>query len=149
MLMPNALQGEYLWHYTTNQPPDDWFRTDFDFSTWRQGIGGFGTSDTPGTMVRTEWSTTDIWLRRKFTLPDSLPKSWSLAIHHDEGAEVYFNGVLATQLEGHTVGYMVATITAEAQAALHAGTNTIAVHCHQTSGGQYIDVGLIGESAVK
>ena len=72
-----------------------------------------------------------------------------MAIHHDEGAEVYFNGVLATHLEGHTVGYMVVPISAEAQEALRGGTNTIAVHCHQTSGGQYIDVGLIGESAVK
>jgi len=146
MLLPNALQGEYRWQYTTNQPPDDWFAANFDSSTWKRSFGGFGTSNTPGAVVRTEWSTADIWLRRQFVLPESLPNSWSLAIHHDEDVEVYLNGVLAATLEGHTVGYMIVPISAEAQGVLTGGTNSIAVHCHQTSGGQYIDVGLIGES---
>jgi len=46
--------------------------------------GGFGTKGTPGAIVRTEWKTADIWLRRSVELKE-LPKGEVLLrIHHDE-----------------------------------------------------------------
>jgi hypothetical protein len=66
----------------------------------------------------------------------------SLRIHHDEDAEVYFNGVLAARLSGYTTNYVDVPLTSDALASLHAGVNVLAVHCHQTGGGQYVDVGL-------
>jgi hypothetical protein len=66
-----------------------------------------------------------------------------LHIHHDEDAEVYLNGVLAARMPSFVSGYVETNFTAEAFATLRPGTNTIAVHCHQTAGGQFIDVGIV------
>jgi hypothetical protein len=130
------------WHYTSAQPPDGWTRADFDHSAWKTGRSGFGSEGTPGAIIGTIWSTSDIWLRREFTLPDTALNNPYLVTHHDENVEVYINGVLATKLYGYTSQYREATILPDAKAALRPGKNTLAVHCHQTTGGQYIDVGI-------
>ena len=64
-------------------------------------------------------------------------------VHHDEDTEIYLNGVLAARLTGYTTEYEDVPLSAEAKAALKPGKNTIAVHVKQTSGGQYIDVGIV------
>jgi hypothetical protein len=66
-----------------------------------------------------------------------------LSVHHDEDVEVYLNGVLAASATGFTTQYEPLPLSAEGSAALKPGENLIAVHCHQTGGGQYIDVGLV------
>ncbi|HEY3395936.1 MAG TPA: hypothetical protein VGK58_24750, partial [Lacipirellulaceae bacterium] len=102
------------------------------------------TVRTPGAVVRTVWDTSDIWLRRTFEL-DELPENgqFMLSIHHDENAEVYINGKLVRTLRGYTTAYRPVALAKETRDALQVGRNTIAVHCHQTGGGQYIDVGII------
>ncbi|HZY85255.1 MAG TPA: beta-galactosidase, partial [Gemmataceae bacterium] len=114
----------------------------YDAAGWKEGPGGFGTRGTPGAVVRTEWNTADIWLRREFTLPGS--GDLYLSLHHDEDAEVYLNGVLAAKVQGFVTGYEDVAINEAARKALKpGGKNVIAIHCHQTTGGQYIDAGLI------
>ncbi len=57
--------------------------------------------------------------------------------------EVYINGVLAFSASGYTSAYLHFPLTDAGRAALKPNaSNTLAVHCHQTSGGQFIDVGL-------
>jgi hypothetical protein len=144
VVVPTSQKEPQTWRYVTTKPEDNWYRTDFDDATWQTGPGGFGTRDTPGTAVRTEWKNSDIWVRRNFTLADKQPTDrLLLLIHHDEDAEVYLNGVLATKTSGYTTDYEWFEIRPEARKSLHAGKNSIAIHCKQTGGGQYIDAGLI------
>ena len=101
----------------------------------------------PGSVVRTEWKTSDIWLRREFTLTAAKFNEVRLTMHHDEDAEVYLNGVLAAKTQRWIGDYEDFDLSAESVRSLQAGRNVLAVHCHQTSGGQYIDAGLVNYEA--
>ncbi len=142
-VVPTAQDEPALWRYTTRRPGPDWFKPEFDASLWREGKSGFGTRETPGAIVNTVWDTRDIWLRREFMLPEGKYDNVGLNVHHDEDVEVYINGVLAMTANGYTVEYEAFPLTPEGKAALQPGKNVIAVHCRQTGGGQYIDVGLV------
>ncbi|MBW8038684.1 MAG: glycoside hydrolase family 2 [Planctomycetes bacterium] len=141
-IVPTSQEQGIEWSYTTSKPRGGWQKAGFDDSSWKKGMGGFGTKSTPGAVVRTEWNTSDIWLRRKFELKDKNFDQPHLQIHHDEDAKVYINGQLAAELKGYTSDYTTASIGGKGREALKVGVNCIAVHCHQTGGGQYIDVGL-------
>ncbi|MCU0913098.1 MAG: DUF4965 domain-containing protein [Planctomycetes bacterium] len=142
-VVPTARERAASWSYTTTRPGRRWFGPKFDASTWKQGESGFGTQGTPGATIRTEWNTADIWLRRSFTLEDNGLGNLQLTLHHDEDVEVYLNGVLAASAPGYTTQYEPLPLNADARAALKPGENLIAIHCHQTGGGQYIDAGLV------
>jgi hypothetical protein len=110
-------------------------------------MGGFGSSGTPGGTIRTNWTTADIWMRQTFAVGDLSATDidkLELYVHHDEGCEIYINGVLAGSFTGYTSTYQLSSVSAAAKSALKVNSsNVIAIHCHQTGGGQYIDAGLL------
>ena len=145
-IVPTSEETKQTWKYTLEQPPVlSWYAKDFDDSAWDTGQGGFGTEKTPGAYIGTVWDTKNIWLRRKFNLPaDALDNGeLMLKVHHDEDVKVYINGVLALDLQGYTSDYAFYNISNRAKEVLVlGGENTLAVYCKQTTGGQYIDVGI-------
>ncbi|MFM9994486.1 MAG: glycoside hydrolase family 2 protein [Phycisphaerales bacterium] len=143
MVLATSEDAPTEWRYKTTAPPDGWHRAAFDDSAWSRGPAGFGTAGTPGAVVGTEWNTPEIWVRRGCDLAAKPTGEAALLIHHDEDAEVYLNGVLAAKVTGYTTGYTIVPIQAEAAATLKAGANTLAIHCRQTRGGQYIDAGIV------
>ena len=129
------------WKYTTTQPASDWYSVDFDASSWRSGAAGFGGGG------RTAWSSSDIWIRRNFTINNfdaSQLQELRLWLFHDEDAEIYINGKLAAKMTGYNTKYETWPILPEALQALKldGSDNVIAIHCKQTTGGQFIDCGL-------
>ena len=133
-----------FWQYTAEDPGEGWELPGFDDSGWKEGVAGFGTDGTPGSMVRTLWDSSDIWIRRKVSAErEWRPGALQLRVHHDEDAEVYLGGVRIAELEGYTTSYVLVPLGEEAERALRAGETVLAVHCRQTGGGQYIDVGLV------
>ena len=147
VVLPAADQAPATWHYTTAKPGDGWFKPGFDCASWQQGPSGFGTAGTPGARIGTTWNTDDIWLRREFDVSACNWHDLQAWLHHDEDAEVYLNGVLALRTTGFVTGYEAWPLSATGKAALRPGQNLIAIHCHQTTGGQYIDLGLVDVQA--
>ena len=130
------------WKYTTSEPGQGWEAAGYDDGSWKTGAGGFGHGDTGG-KPKVAWNTADIWLRRSVTVPAGDYKNLQFDCFHDEDVEIYVNGVLAAKGQGFTSNYMPLPMTDAGRAALKiGGKNEIAVHCHQTTGGQYIDLGL-------
>ena len=126
-------------------PASSWSKPEFDDSAWQAGPGGFGTKETPGAVVRTEWNTAEIWLRRTFDLKSLEFKNLQLRIHHNEDADIFINGQRVSRIEGYQSEYLNHPIqlSHHNKPILKTGTNTLAIHCHQSTGGQYIDVGLV------
>lgn len=144
-VVPTSQRSPVSWRYTFQKPEDHWARPDFNDRQWKEGPGGFGTRGTPGAIIGTTWNTPDIWLRREVTLPASIDSvRVQLLTYHDEGIEVYIDGILAAKESGYLSSYQPLEIFANAQQQLKPGANVVlAAHCHQTAGGQGVDVGLI------
>lgn len=137
-VVPTSAEAKLEWFYTESQPGDDWYKSGAT-SGWKKGQGGFGSAGTPGAQIGTPWTSSDIWIKREFEVKDASGDIW-LSLHHDEAAEVYLNGVLLGKYSGYTTQYALRNIQ---EGILKVGKNTLAIHCHQTSGGQFIDAGFV------
>ena len=63
--------------------------------------------------------------------------------YHDDDVDIYINGIPAASETGFTINYSTLNIAPKALEVMKPGsTVTVAVHCHQYSGGQGIDVGF-------
>jgi hypothetical protein len=145
-VVPTSQVVPQSWQYTINAPASNWYATNFDASGWSTGLAGFGTVD-PNVTPNTPWTTDGyIYLRRTFN-PGSLNqqqiKDLGFVTYHDEDVTIYINGVFAGSASGYSTAYIDLAMNPQGQAAIVAdATNLLAVSCLQTTGGQFIDVGI-------
>jgi hypothetical protein len=138
---PAILPAGHVWQFTTNAPPAEWNQPGFTPAGWQTGPAGFGTTGTPSVEVRTEWNSADVWLRTEATVPEGVHRL-RLRLFHDEDCRIYVNGKELLAKRGYITDYEDRTLDAKERALFQPGKNVIAVHCHQTGGGQGIDVQL-------
>ena len=141
-VVPTSEETPQTWRYTTGAPPANWAAPDFDDASWQEGPGGFGNNG----AHHTDWTTADIWIRRTFVMPTGEHPTLQFRVFHDEDVEIYVNGIQAAQASGFITDYETLPVQTAARALLKPGDRiTLAAHCHQTTGGQGIDVGLCEE----
>ena len=118
-------------------------RPDFDATGWKQGQAGFGTQIRRGSCGTPRGPATTSGSAARSPCPPGEHPNLQFVAYHDEDVEIYVNGILAAQEGGFTTAYVPLEISKEARAAMKPGEKILmAVHCHQTEGGQGIDVGL-------
>ena len=141
-LLATAETQPQSWQYTTALPSDSWMQPSFDTKRWTEGQAGFGAGSPapPNSHIHTDWSTSEIWIRRTVHLKELPIGKLYLRLHHDEDCVVYINGKEVARLNGYATNYF--NLALATKGAIVQGDNVIAIHCRQTGGGQYIDAGL-------
>lgn len=145
VLVGSARDGETTWKVTEVDPGTGWNAPNFDDAKWKTAVGGFGAKGGSEKDIRTPWTSSDIWLRHEFDYAGQVYNEAMLAIHFDNATEVYLNGALIWKSEpkAWNDGYAPVEVTAAVKKGLKQGRNTLAVHCHQDTGGQFIDLALL------
>ncbi len=145
-VVPVSVPAPQIWKTTVMAPPANWMQKGFDDSAWQSAPGAFGGKMEGGPKINSGWEGDNIWLRRSFKV-DKLSaverEQLVLRQYHDDGIEVYINGVLAYENDGATHEYDNVPMSAAAKAAIVVGgDNVLAVHCQDGGGDKHVDVGI-------
>src|SRR5690554_505570 len=141
-LLPTAREEKWEARYTFSKPVgEEWRSPIFNDNDWLIGDAAFGTPNEP--HLSTLWQTEDIWVRRTFNLDENVSnKNIYLQYSHDDIFELYINGIKVVET-GYSWNYNVLEeLSDEVKATLVKGENIITVHCHNRTGGAYVDFGL-------
>lgn len=137
-VLPASDEKEHQVKYTFTAPAGDWQSFNFDDSKWMQNTAPLGDDKT----ARTRWETSDIFIRRTFTLNAVSPAKKFLKLSHDDNVIVSLNGTVIYQKEGWVHDYIYLPIT---ENLLKKGNNILSIHCKNTAGGRHIDAGIVEE----
>ena len=143
-LYPLAAEKAWTGKYVTSKPSGSWTSIDYDDSSWQSGEAPWGGGDDGyNKTVKTPWSggNVDIYVRRSFNLDKVEPNAiYYIMYKHDDVFQLYVNG---TQLVSTGETWDVSGTSLRIDSSLlREGENVIACHCHNTTGGAYVDMGI-------
>ena len=141
-VLPTVKEEKWEGKYTFDQPKgDSWKSLSFNDDAWKAGQSAFGTPNEP--KLSTLWQTKDIWVRRTFNLDEDLAdKTIYLNYSHDDIFELYINGIKVVGTDYSWKYNVIEELSDEVKASLKKGENIITAHCHNRTGGGYVDFGL-------
>lgn len=145
--VPTAAEKGWAGKYTTDEPAADWYKPEFNDSTWKTGEGSFG--DIPEErLARTKWETPSIWVRRYFSLPSDVKgKPIYLNYSHDDDAVIYINGIKLVDTGNAYRRDVIVELPQKIVDTLKPDGNVIAAYCHDRGGDAFIDFGLDYEAS--
>jgi hypothetical protein len=141
-ILAAANEKPYTCKYTEAEPAKEWAAAQFDDSSWKTGTAPFSDDKS---AAKTLWTSKNIWVRRTFTINDLDFNKLSLKLHHDDDVEVYLNGEKIAEQSGANGDLQYFPLNASAISKLKKGENVLALHCTNTGGGAWLDVGLADE----
>ena len=145
-------EPERPWSYVALEEPvadDSWRHWKLDAngalagSTVLTGRPAFGSKGGFEALIGTPWKSKELYLMRTFDFDGAQIDSARLVMHYDNAVELRVNGELFFGTVGWNDGYEPFDVTGRAKALLKKGSNTITVHVHQDSGGQFFDAALL------
>jgi len=142
IILPMGRQQHWQASYMEKEPAKDWTKLLYDDSSWEKNEAPFGTPEMPS--LGTKWTSKDIWIRRTFELSEnSNPNAIYLQYSHDDIFELYLNGkqLVKTAYEWHNNVVLIL----DRDLLNWGGKNIIAAHCHNRTGGGYVDFGIMQE----
>lgn len=141
-ILPASDEESYRFSYTETQPAAGWNEPEFDDSAWKSGEAPFGHDKG---AVNTEWRSDHIWARRTFSIGEIDFDKLFLKFNHDDNVEVYLNGQEIFSRNGWTERFEYFPLGEEVRQMLREGENVLAIHCENTAGGSWLDIGLVSE----
>ncbi|HZY39888.1 MAG TPA: DUF4965 domain-containing protein [Mucilaginibacter sp.] len=141
-ILPAADETAWQCKYTETQPQGNWNDVQYDDGSWKTGTAPF-TDDKQ--QAKTLWTSKDIWIRRTFTYANQDINKLVLKLYHDDNVEVYLNGDEVYSYIGWTSDYKYVPLKDKFKNRLKNGQNVLAIHCANTAGGSWLDVGLVDE----
>jgi hypothetical protein len=145
-LLPTAEEKGVMWRYHTTDPGPGWTRPDFDDRAWKTSKSGFGRGLDQVT-ARTRWNSADIYLRTSVTVPPDGMGRATLRVFHDDDIEIYVNGEPLLARDAYVSDYVDVPLAPDQVALFTPGENVVCVHCCNSHGPQFVDVGITFEPA--
>jgi len=146
-IAPMAKDTKWDAVYTHQEPSNGWQELQYDDKSWQRGKAAFGTPEMENLGTKWEGENTDIYVRRIFDINDiNSSDNIFLNYSHDDVCEIYLNGERIVSTGETWIHDVTLKLSDAMKAKLHKGKNIIAAHCHNTTGGAFLDFGLYYEN---